>query len=147
MGFFRVGAAAAAAYQENREIAHDTLGLGGHAEVFDTEMAALAIGASKARELLLTRPNINQVTFFTDNSAGVQAMANPRPKLAQHFALNFHQTIYPLLSNRRDLSIMIAWCPSHCGIPRNERADQLAKEATDLERQTPFSISQANTRR
>ena len=46
--------AAAAAYQENREVACNKMGLGGHAEVFDAEMAALSIGASKARELLLT---------------------------------------------------------------------------------------------
>ena len=52
-GFFRIGAAAVA-YHENREVACDKMGLGGHAEVFDAEMAALAIGASKARELMLT---------------------------------------------------------------------------------------------
>ena len=74
-------------------------------------------------------------------------MSNPRPKAAQHFALNFHQTIQPLLITHRNLSVSIAWCPSHCGIPGNERADQLAKEATDLERQTPFSVSQTNARR
>ena len=41
-GFFRVGAGAAA-YHEGREVATGRLGLGGHAEVFDAEMAALNI--------------------------------------------------------------------------------------------------------
>jgi hypothetical protein len=45
------------------------------------------------------------------------------------------------------LSISIAWCPSHCDIPGNERADALAKEATSLGCQIPFTTSRSNARR
>src|SRR6202044_1511701 len=97
-GFFRVGAAAVA-YHGKNEVAHEQLGLGGHAEVFDAEMAALTIGASKAKEILQIAPNINHIAFFTDNAAATSAITDPRPKAAQSFALKFHQTIQPLLAS------------------------------------------------
>ena len=46
-GFYRTGAAAVAYFLGN-EISHEKLGLGGHAEVFDAEMAALSKAASIA---------------------------------------------------------------------------------------------------
>ena len=70
-GFFRVGAAAVAYYLGN-EIEHGQLGLGGHAEVFDAEMAALAIAASKAEDIIRDFPNINHIAIFTDNAAAVR---------------------------------------------------------------------------
>ena len=39
------------------------------------------------------------------------------------------------------------WCPSHCDIPGNDRADELAKEATSLERQIPFNTTRSNAKR
>jgi hypothetical protein len=39
-GFFRIGAATTT-FHDNREVSFGKLGLGGHAEVFDAEMAAL----------------------------------------------------------------------------------------------------------
>ena len=68
-GFFRAGAAAVAYYLGN-EIEHGQLGLGGYAEVFDAEMAALAIAASKAEDIIRDFPNINHIAIFTDNAAG-----------------------------------------------------------------------------
>ena len=145
-GFFRIGAAATA-FHGNREVASDKLGLGGHAEVFDAEMAALSIGATKAAEFLQHSPNITHVAFFTDNAAATTAITDPKPKSSQFFALKFHHTIRPLLTSHNNLKISISWCPSHCGITGNERADKLAKEATELERQIPFSVSHSNAKR
>ena len=145
-GFFRIGAAATA-FHGGREVSFGKLGLGGHAEVFDAEMAALSIGATKADEYLLHSPNISHIAFFTDNAATITAITDPKPKTSQFFALKFHQTIRPLLTNHENLKVSISWCPSHCGISGNERADKLAKEATELERQTPFSATYSNARR
>ena len=145
-GFFRVGAGAVAYFMGN-EVKTDQLGLGGHAEVFDAEMAALAITASKAAELLNDFPNITHIAFFTDNAACTTAIMNPKPSSAQHFATKFHQTIRPILESYDNLSISVAWCPSHCDIPGNDRADELAKSATALKRQIPFSVSHSNAKR
>lgn len=145
-GFFRVGAATVA-YLLGNEIETGKLGLGGHAEVFDAEMAALALAASKASDLLRDFPTITKIAFFSDNAAAVRAIADPKPSSAQYFTLSFHNHIRPLLETHPDLSISVSWCPSHCDIPGNERADSLTKEATKLSCQIPFSTARANAKR
>jgi ribonuclease HI len=144
--FVRVGAAAVT-YSEDQEVAQGKVGLGGHAEVFDAEMAALALGATQAAEYVATHPNVTHIAFFADNSAAIVAARSVRPQAAQIFAAKFHNTMTPLLNAHPDLTVNISWCPSHCGIKGNERADELAKEATRLERQTPFSATRSNTLR
>jgi len=144
--FFRVGAASVA-YNGNTEVAHGLIGLGGHAEVYDAEMAALAIGATQAADFLHTNPQISHIAFFSDNSAATLAIADPSPQAAQLFAAKFHNTLRPLLEANPNLSVSISWCPSHCGIKGNERADVLAKEATQRERETPYSVTRANATR
>jgi ribonuclease HI len=123
------------------------MGLGGHAEVYDAEMAALSIGAKIAAEYLLTHPHITHIALFTDNAAATTAISDPRPQAAQCFAIKFHNTVRPLLEMHATLSVSISWCPSHCKIRGNDRADELAKEATRKERQTDFSVSRSNARR
>jgi hypothetical protein len=56
-GFLRIRAAAAA-YHEGIEISTRKLGLGGHAEVFDAEMAALSLAASMASDIINDHPYI-----------------------------------------------------------------------------------------
>lgn len=111
-GFFRVGAATAAYYLGN-EIETGQLGLGGHAEVFDGEMAALSLAASKAVDIYNDFPNITHLAFFTDNAASVTAIVNPKPSSAQYYIIKFHQTLRPILEANNNLSISISWCPRH----------------------------------
>ena len=115
--------------------------------MFDAEMAALAVGIEIADEFMLRSPNIAHIAFFSDNSAATTAILDPKPKTAQLSAIKFHNIARPLLTANEHLKISISWCPSHCGIAGNDRADQLAKEATELERQIPFSVSHSNARR
>ena len=145
-GFFRVGAAAAA-YHLGNEVGTTKIGLGGHAEVFDAEMAAIAKAATIAENLITEIPDINQIFLFSDSAAATRAIVDPKPNSAQHFTLSFHNKIRPLLETHPNLSITVAWCPSHCGIQGNERADTLAKEATSLGCQIPFSTTRSNARR
>jgi ribonuclease HI len=145
-GFFRVGAAAVAYYLGN-EVETGQLGLGGHAEVFDAEMAALSLAASKAATLLRDFPNITHIAIFSDCAAATLAITDPKPNSAQLFALRFHHTLRPILETNANLSVSVSWCPSHCDIPGNDRADELAKEATAFGRQTPFSVSRSNAKR
>jgi ribonuclease HI len=145
-GFFRVGAAAVA-YHMGNENGNIKLGLGGHAEVFDAEMAALAKAASIASNIITDSPNIDKLNFFSDSAAAVRAIVDPKPGSAQYFTLSFHNHIRPLLETHPNLTVTVSWCPSHCDIPGNERADTLAKEATTLGCQIPFSTTRSNAKR
>ena len=145
-GFTRAGAGAVAFILGN-EIDHAMVGLGGHAEVFDAEMAALAKAASISTSLLHDFPNTNRIAFFSDNAAAVKAIADPKSSSAQFFTLSFHKHIRKSLETHPNLSFSVSWCPSHCDIPGNERADALAKEATTLNCQIPFSTTRSNARR
>ena len=40
----------------------------------------------------------------------------------------------------RDQDILLQWVPAHCGLPGNERADELAKEASDLPQEAPADV-------
>ena len=115
-------------------------GLRGHAEVYDAEMAALALGATQTAEYINSHLHITNVAFFTDNSAATTAMADPSPNAAQIFAAKFHNTLQPILATNPQLSISISWCPSHCKIKGNDRADTLAKEATQEESRAPYNV-------
>ena len=110
-------------------------------------MAALSISAQKASTLLNDFPNINKIHLFADNAASITAITDPRPGPAQYFTLKFHQIIRPLLEENHDLSITISWCPSHCNILGNDRADELTKEATALGCQIPFSVTRSNAKK
>ena len=103
-GFFRVGAAAVA-YLCGNEIEKGQLGLGGHAEVFDTEMAALPIAAAKVELLTRDFPDVSHIESFTDNAAAVVAMTTPKPSAAQLFAIKFHNMIQALLETNANLSL------------------------------------------
>jgi hypothetical protein len=110
-------------------------------------MAALAVSASKAANLHNDFPNISNIYIFADNAAAILAITDPKPGPAQFFAFKFHHTIKPLLDGDPNLTITVVWCPSHCDIRGNDRADELAKAATSLECQIPFSVTRANARR
>ena len=103
-GFTRCGAAAVL-YNRETEISSVQLGLGGHMEVFDAEMAALATGASQAAEYIHNHPNTSHITFFTDNAAAVLAISDPKPQAAQVFVTNFHNTLRPILETHDTLSV------------------------------------------
>jgi len=145
-GFFRAGAATVAYLLDNK-VEHAKIGLGGHAEVFDAEMAALAKAASVSTDLLHDFPNITHIEFFSDCAAAVRAIADPKASAAQFFTLSFHKHVRKNLETHPGLSIAVSWCPSHCDIPGNERADLLAKEATSLNCQIPFGTTWSNAKR
>lgn len=81
--------------------------------------------------------------FFVDNSAAAGANFDPKPQPGQLYAAKFHRKMARFLDNDPTRTIEIAWCPSHCKIDGNDRADELAKEATQLAWNTPISTSRA----
>ena len=43
------------------------------------------------------------------------------------------ETAITFLNENRQATIEVSWVPGHMGIEGNDRADEIAKEATDLE--------------
>ncbi|KAJ3516558.1 hypothetical protein NMY22_g14182 [Coprinellus aureogranulatus] len=130
-GFTRVGAGVVL-YHQGREVKNKILGLGGHAEVFDGEMAALAMGMNLATNFSKNNPLITSIHFFVDNVLAASTIFNPRPTGGQRYAHSFYRLATRFLDANKENKISVRWCPSHCGVRGNERADRLAKQATSL---------------
>jgi len=141
-GFPQVGAAAVG-YHNGEEVFSRTMGMGGRAEVYDAEMAGLMMGAKLALKYTTNHPEITQITFYVDNSAAARAIFDPKPSPGQLYAPKFHGKMTKFLNADIAHSIEIAWCPSHCNIKGNDRADELAKEATQLAWSAPIGTSRA----
>jgi ribonuclease HI len=123
------------------------MGLGGHAEVYDAELAAAALASNIARTLSQRNPEITHIQYFIDNAAAVDTIADPQPRSGQRYSHGFYQNMCHFLDENPNHRITISWCPSHCNIPGNEKVDQLAKEATNLARSSPTSTTRANALR
>jgi len=111
--------------------------------VYDAEMAGLSMGAKLALRYTTNHPQITQIIFYVDNSAAAGAIFDPKPSPGQFYAAKFHRKMTKFLDKDITHSIEIAWCPSHCNIKGNGRADELAKEATQLAWNTPIGTSRA----
>lgn len=141
-GFPQVGAAAVG-FHGGEEVFTEKMGMGGRAEVYDAEMAGLKMGASKAAKFITNHPEVKNIHFFVDNAAAAEAIFDPKPQPGQLYAARFHQRMAQFLDDDPTHTITIAWCPSHCKIAGNDRADELAKEATQLAWNAPISTSRA----
>ncbi|KAF5311492.1 hypothetical protein D9611_011566 [Ephemerocybe angulata] len=142
-GFNRVGAAAVM-YHLNRNVGQKKMGLGGHAEVYDAELAAAAVASNMARTITRDDERIKHIHYFIDNSAAVATIADPLPRTGQVFARCFYENACRFLDEDQTHRVTIHWCPSHCKIPGNEKVDRLAKEATSLANTAPYKTSRAN---
>ena len=66
-----------------------------------------------------------------------------QPQPGQIYVAKFHWKMSKFLDNNPTHMIEVAWCPSHCNIKGNDRANKLAKEATQLTWNAPISTSRA----
>ena len=111
--------------------------MGKLAEVYDTEMLALLRRLETVIEFQQELPNTNRrcmrIILFTDNTASVMAITKEDPGSSQQILQKFEETTITFLDANRRATIEISWVPGHMGIEGNDRADALAKEATDLE--------------
>ncbi|XP_062702077.1 uncharacterized protein LOC134285420 isoform X1 [Aedes albopictus] len=79
--------------------------------------------------------------IFTDSLSSLEAVRSMKPmKHSAYFLKGIRQVLSAL--SKRSYIITIAWVPSHCSIPGNEKADSLAKvgasEGDIYERQIAF---------
>jgi hypothetical protein len=81
-------------------------------------------------------PGITSIHFFVDDSATAGAISDPKLQPGQLYGAKF-------LDEDPTHSVGVPWCPRHCNIEGNDRADELAKEATQLAWSAPISASRA----
>ena len=73
------------------------------------------------------------IILFTDNTSSVEAIMEEKPGLSQHISQRFAEAAMSFLNENRGANIEVSWVPGHMNIEGNDRADELAKEATKLE--------------
>ena len=88
------------------------------AEVFDAELFAVSVATVMAKQ------QQRRAIVLTDSQAAARAALKGTATSSQALAIQAHEAL------KRGMP-MLDWCPAHCGIPGNERADKLAKDATD----------------
>lgn len=123
------------------------MALGGHAECYDAELAALAMAANRASTYAREHPEINAIHIFSDCSSALTSILNRKPSAGQLFSATFSQTITNLISTNPTINITLSWCPSHSNIQGNDRADSLAKKATELALNAPINTTRTNALR
>ncbi|KAI1004009.1 hypothetical protein K3495_g4203 [Podosphaera aphanis] len=95
------------------------------AEVYDAEVH----GAMAALEAIITNlgnRNISKIYFLLDNAEAEQALRTGKTTSSYWRVRRFRRWAKGLIT-----PVRVKWIPGHEGIPGNEMADQLAREALD----------------
>jgi ribonuclease HI len=145
-GFQRTGAAAVG-YRNQEEVFHTQMGLGGHAEIHDAELAGLMLAAKHAASYAQDHPEVENVHIFTDCSSALTAIYQSKPTAGQCYSVSFCESITQLLTANPRTKTTLSWCPSHSGIKGNDRADALAKQATERALDSPIGVTRTNALR
>lgn len=77
---------------------------------------------------------ISTIRLFADNSAALSSRLTADPQPGQSYIRRIAAAAKEFLDIDDRHSFHLSWCPSHVGIPGNERADVLAKGANHLPR-------------
>ncbi|KAJ5458797.1 hypothetical protein N7530_010741 [Penicillium desertorum] len=104
------------------------MGTDGEATVYAAELRAIEMALEIIKEISLSDQQqrlANGAVIFTDNQAALRAIQNPRMPSGQVFL----EGCLCLLEWCKGIQVEIRWIPAHEGIPGNEHADTLAKEA------------------
>ena len=105
--------------------------------------------ALKAAVDYATEHDITHIHLFADNQAAIQTAFNVAPGTSQHVNLHTRGLIISFLERSAQHHIEVAWAPGHKKIVGNEKADALAKAATEIAVEDPpisLSYEKAQTR-
>ena len=112
-------------------------GMGRFAEVYDAEMLALLRGLEASIDFQQETPELDgrrsTIVLFADNTSSVKAITEEKPGPSQQISQEFVEAAMSFLDENRRASVEVSWVPGHMWIEGNDRADELAKEATELE--------------
>ena len=130
-------------YWKGVEREHGSERMGKHADAYDAEMLALLRGLETAIEFQQamsekTRKR-SRIILFADNTSSVASITNEKPGSNQRVSLQFVETATTFLNENERASIEVSWVPGHMNIEGNNRADKLAKGATDFEPPTEIT--------
>lgn len=85
-------------------------------------------------------------TLFCDSKPALQSLLSPLRR-GPHEQLVFQVTEMLQHTGKAGHKISFQWLPSHCGIIGNERADQAARSAHDMDQQVPIPLSRTDAAR
>lgn len=93
-----------------------------------TVYAAEFLGILYSVITTVTTRNVERATLFVDNQAAIQSVHSPGGQSGQ---LILRQIIHFIsILQKRGVFVEVCWIPAHTGIPGNEKADTIAKQAT-----------------
>ena len=107
-GFQRTGAGTVG-YHNGNEVFHLQMGLGGHAEIFDAELAGLMMAAHRATAYTQHHPEITNIYIFTDCASALTAIHRPTPSAGQLYSWSFCNSVTRLLSADQRIKVTLSW--------------------------------------
>ena len=114
--------------------------LGWHVEVFDAEMEGLAMAAEAVKDLVANADAdhpIRSIHFFADNMGALQRIHKGTPGKAQACSQRFRAVVFPILHSHPNIEMTLAWVPGHLEVAGNEHSDNLVKENSGEQPESP----------
>lgn len=127
-------------YGERRMIDQRRYHLRKTMEAIDAELIAITKATKIANQHITD--NTRKIWIFSDCKQAINRIKTQNNKPGQPWCLEVKNNIHRIKS--RGVEVEIHWVPGHQDIPENEKADQLAKEATEGTTRDPMTVVSRN---